>query len=188
MDAFRWISVVLSLILGLGITHLLSSVIGIFRTRGRRELDWIPLVWAGCVFLWQLQFWWGIIELPGMIVAWSLGSFLTLVLLTLLLYVSASLVLPPANSEETTSLRLLFERDGRWALVALSAYNGVAIFADWLLWGVSPRSSWGAFLILLALLPLLVVVGRSRRVKAAITILYIPLSIWAALELSRGSY
>jgi hypothetical protein len=110
------------------------------------------------------------------------------VLLTILLYLSASLVLPMAGMDPSTPLRDLFERDGRWALVALSAYHGAAMLADWLLWGILPISLWGGLLVLLALLPLVVVRSRSRRVRAAVTILYVPLSMLAALVLSRGSY
>lgn len=188
MDAFRWTSVVLSIMLGLGITHLLSSAVGIFRSRGQRRMDWIPLVWAACVFIWQLQFWWGIIEIPEMMHSWSLGSFLSLVVLTILLYLSASLVLPPAGSDPSVPLGDLFARDGRWALVALSAYNVMAMFVDWIIWGVPPFSLWGAFLTLLAVLPFVVVLSRRRSVQAAVTLAYLPLSIWAALDLSRSSY
>jgi hypothetical protein len=188
MDSFRWIAVVLSIILGLGVTRLLSSVVEVFRSRNQAHLDWIPLVWAGCIFLWQIQFWWGIIELPALIGEWTIGSFLTLVSLTLLLFISAGLVLPPSKLEKNESLRESFERDGRWALVALSVYFVGALFTDWLLWNVSPVSLWGAFLIVLTLLPLLFIWSRSRRVQAAITLVYVPLSIWAALALSRASY
>jgi len=188
MDAFRWISVVLSIILGLGITRLLSAAVEVFRARDRWEMDWVPLAWAGCIFLSQLQFWWGIIELQGMVPQWSIGLFLLLVSLTIVLFLAASLILPLARSDEKGSLRTSFEHDGRWALVALSAYNGLAILADWLLWDVSPLSSWGAFLVLEALLPLGVVLIRKRRTQAAITLLYVPLSILAALDLSRASY
>jgi hypothetical protein len=188
MDSFRWIAVVLSMILGLGITRLLSSVVEVFRSRNQVELDWVPFVWAGCIFIWQLQFWWGIIELPSLLKAWSLGSFLTLVSLTLLLFVSAGLVLPPSMLEKNDSLKRAFDRDGRWALVSLSAYFAVALFADWMFWNVPPVSSWGAFLAGLTILPLVCVWSRSRRVQEAITVLYIPLSIWAAFVLSRPSY
>jgi hypothetical protein len=188
MDSFRWISVVLSIILGLGITRLLSAAVEVFRARDRWEMDWVPLAWAGCIFLSQLQFWWGIIELQGMVLHWSIGPFLLLVSLTILLFVSASLILPLARSDEKGSLRASFEHDGRWALVALSAYNGLAIEADWLLWNVSPLSSWGAFLVLQTLLPLGVALIQKRRIQAAITLLYVPLSILAALDLSRASY
>jgi hypothetical protein len=188
MDSFRWISVVLSIILGLGITHLLSAAVGVFRARDRLQLDWVPLVWAGCVFIWQLQFWWGIIELQGIVPQWFLGSFLILVSLTIFLFLAASLILPPARFDENGSLRDSFEHDGRWALIALTAYNGLAIVADWVLWGVSPLSWWGALLLVLALLPLVGALNRNRRVQAAITIIYLPLSIWAALGLSRAAY
>jgi len=188
MDAFKWISVVLSMILGLGVTRLLAATVAVFRSRKRAQLDWVPLAWAGCIFLWQLQYWWAIIELPGMIQNWTIGSFLMLVSLTLLLFVSAALVLPPNGLEKDDTLTASFERDGKWGLVSLSAYFALALVTDWALWGVSPFSTWGAFLIALMILPLACVWSRSRRVQAAITILYIPLTIWAALGLSRPSY
>jgi hypothetical protein len=34
------------MILGLGITRLLSSVVEVFRSRHRAELDWVPFVWS----------------------------------------------------------------------------------------------------------------------------------------------
>ena len=188
MDAFKWISVVLSMILGLGVTRLLAATVAVFRSRKRAQLDWVPLAWAGCIFLWQLQYWWAIIELPGMIQNWTIGSFLMLVSLTLLLFVSAALVLPPDGLEKDDSLKASFERDGKWGLVSLSAYFALALVTDWVLWRVAPFSTWGLFLIALMISPLVFVRSRSRRVQVAITVLYIPLSIWAALGLSRPSY
>jgi hypothetical protein len=76
----------------------------------------------------------------------------------------------------------------RGFLVALSAYHDVGILAHWLLWGILPVSLWGGLLVLLAVLPLAVVRTPSRRVRAAVTILSVPLSMLAALTLSRGSY
>jgi hypothetical protein len=98
------------------------------------------------------------------------------------------LVLPPSELGENDSLRTSFERDGRWALVSLSAYFGLALVTDWLLWSVSPFSLSGAMLMLLILLPLGFVWSRSRPVQEVITILYVPLSIGAALELSPAAY
>lgn len=188
MESFRWIAVVLSMILGLGVTRLLSSCVELFRARGQTRMDWIPLVWAGSIFLWQLQFWWGVLELPHLMKTWTIGSFLTLVSLTLLLFVSAGLVLPSSKLEKNDSLRAAFERDGRWALVSFSVYFALALFTDWLLWGVSPVSLWGALLVALGILPLVFVFSQSRRLQEVITLLYIPLSIWAALSLSPASY
>ena len=188
MNSFRWIAVALSMILGLGITRLLSAVVAVFRSRNHAQMDWIPLAWAGCIFLWQLQYWWAIIELPGIQKTWTLGSFLTLVSLTLLLFVSAALVLPPNELGEKDSLRTSFERDGRWALVSLSTYFSLALFADWLLWSVSPFSLWGGVLTVLIILPLTFIWSRSRRMQEVITVLFISLSICAAFALSPASY
>ncbi|MDX2197446.1 MAG: hypothetical protein SF069_00570 [Phycisphaerae bacterium] len=188
MDSFRWITTVLSMILGLGVTRLLSSVIAMFRSRAHSRLDWIPLVWAGCIFVWQLQFWWAIIELPGLVKVWTLGYFLTLVTLTLLLFVAAALVLPPGELAGHESMTAAFERDGRWSLVALSGYFVLALVADWVFWGVTPFSVWGALLALLIGLPPAYLAMKTRAAQATITILYVPLSIGAAIALSPAKY
>ena len=104
MDSFRWIAVALSMILGLGITRLLASFVAVFRSRNRSRLDWIPLAWAFCIFIFHLQFWWAINELPGLVHIWTLSTFLALVGLTLLLFISAALILPYDELEEEESL------------------------------------------------------------------------------------
>jgi hypothetical protein len=188
MESFRWIAIALSIVLGLGVTRLLASLVVVFKSRNKSKLDWIPLVWAGTIFLWQIQFWWAIIELPGIVKVWTLGSFLTLLSLTLLLYVSAALVLPHTELKDKESLLVSFELDGRWSLVSLSAYFALALFSDWWFWGISPITLKGASLIALIILPHAFLWSRSRRLQEAISIMYILLSICSAIELSPASY
>jgi hypothetical protein len=188
MDSFRWLAVALSILLGLGVTRLLIALIDVFRSRSRARPDWVPLTWAGCIFLWQIQYWWAIAELPSLVKVWTLGSFLILVGLALLLFAAASLILPPAAIGAGASYRTEFERDGRWSLVALSAYFVLAMVTDWLFWGVSPLSRWGLFLAGLIVLPLVSAWSPSRRVQEVITVLYVPLSIAAILDLSPAAY
>ncbi len=164
MDSFRWLAVALSILLGLGVTRLLSALIDVFRSRSQAGPDWVPLTWAGCIFLWQIQYWWAIEELPSLVKVWTMGSFLILVGLALLLFAAASLILPAARLGAGEGYRAEFERDGRWALVALSAYFVLALVTDWLFWGVSPLSRWGAYLAGLIVLPLVAAWSPSRRV------------------------
>ena len=56
MDSFRWISVTFSMILGLGVARLLTSGVALFKSRETAHLDWVPIVWAASIFLWQLQY------------------------------------------------------------------------------------------------------------------------------------
>jgi hypothetical protein len=46
MDTFRWVAVGLSMILGLGVTRLLTSAVSVIRSRHHAEVHWMPLVWA----------------------------------------------------------------------------------------------------------------------------------------------
>ena len=188
MDSFRWIAVALSMILGLGVTRLLAAFVAVFRSRSTVQLDWMPLAWAGCIFLWHLQFWWAIIELSGLVEVWTPVSFLILVSLTLLLYVSAALVLPPPESRAREGLLATFERDGRWSLVSLSAYFAMALLADAYFWKTPIVSRSGFLLLALVVLPLVFLRVRSRRVQVALVLVFIPLSLWAALELSPAAY
>lgn len=188
MDSFRWISVTLSIILGFGVTRLLSGAVAMFRSRNNAQLDWIPLVWAGCIFFWQIQYWWAIIELPSLIHTWHLGQFMILLGLALLLFLAAALVLPSSELRKDEKLTESFERDGHWALPFLSAYFIIAFIADWHFWGVSPLSYLGGLLCALLVMPLVFIAVRSRKVKAIITVLYVLLSLWSGWEFSPKSY
>ena len=108
--------------------------------------------------------------------------------LSLLLFLTADLVLPPSELGEGESLSESFKRDGHWALPCLSAYFGVAFIADWHPWGISPISYYGCLLGLLLVLPLAFLSTSSRKVKAVITVVYVVLSLWAGWEMSPKSY
>lgn len=188
VDSFRWIAVALSMLLGIGVTRLLAAGVSVFRSRTHARLDWIPLVWAVCVFLWQIQFWWAIVELGSIVEVWTLDRFLLLVALALSLFVAAALVLPPNELAPGDDLRASFERDGRWALVALSLYFVLALLVDWKLWSISPWSVEGAYLAALIVLPIVAIAARRRRTQALVALAYLPLSVAAALHLSPSSY
>ncbi len=169
------------MVLGLGITRLLSSAVALFRSRGRAPLDWVPLVWAGCIFLWQLQFWWAIIELAPQALEWTPFRFLSILSLPLTLFLAAALILPPTELQSGDSLAGSFERDGRWALLFLTIYFVIAIGVNWHFWGVSIFTRVGLINLVLAALPLLFLSTASRKIRCALTLLYSiisPLAAW----------
>jgi len=188
LDAFRWVSIPLSMILGLGVTRLLASMVAMFRSRTRAKLDVIPLAWAACIFIHHLQFWWAIIELPSLITTWTVASFLLLVCLTLLLYVSAALVLPPTELAQGEELASSFQMDGRWALGSLSAYSALAFMADWLLWGADRVTASVWILLPVIALPLIFLRVRTRKLQAAVTATYLVSILASSWLLSPASY
>ncbi len=186
MDTFRWMSTVFSLILGLGVARILVASIAIFRARGLMQIDWLPCAWAGFIFLQQITFWWSIEELATTIPSWTFQNFLLLVGLVLTLFLAAASILP-SEGATTGSLRAFFERDGRWGLLALAAFNAIAIALNVLFWHVNVFSAGELLNLGLVLLPLAVFAG-SRKVQIAATLLYAPLGLIGVLQLVPMRY
>lgn len=188
MDAFRWILPAFSMILGLGVTRVLSGLVEVFRSRHRAKLDWIPVVWAIVVFAVQLQLWWAVIELAHVVKVWTPLSFLLLISLPLLLFIAAALILPAQKLEEGSSIRDSFMEDGRWGLGALSLYMLFAIVADWHFWRVPLWSVEGVLNLVLAVLPLGLLMSRSRGVEVGVTIASVVMFIVTTIYITPGAY
>lgn len=188
MDSFKWITVTISIVLGVGITGMLSGAVALFRARGTVRFDWIPLVWAGCIFLWQLQYWWAVIELSGIVRTWTILEFSVLLLLVILLYVSSALVLPPQPVSNGSDLAAAFEHDGRWALIFLSAYFGVALVANVYLWQTTSLNYTQALDFALIVVPILYLRTQERRGRGFVTVFYALLSLVSAWLASPKAY
>jgi hypothetical protein len=187
MDTYRWISIVISIILGLGITRLLTSAVGLFLARRKATFDWIPFAWSLTIFVQQIDFWWSIEELSALVLTWWLGDFLLLVGLVLTLFLAAALILPASEAGLSKGLRIYFEEDGRWALAAIALFNMLAIFANWKFWGEAPVSVEGALNLVSGLLPLVALFG-TRRAQEIATIAYVPAFLLSIMQLSPASY
>ncbi len=187
MDTFRWIAVVVSMILGLGVARLLTGVVAVFRARDRAALDWLPLVWAAAIFIQQIAFWWSLEDAAGRVTTWTLPTFLLLVTLVLALFLAAALVLPANDMAEGDSLRAMFEKDGRFALLALGAFNAVVILANWVIWREDPLSESVRLNVALTVVPVAGFLG-SRRIQAIAAVVYIAVAIWGVIELSPAAY
>lgn len=178
------IATVLSMVLGLGVTRLLLGVVGIFRARRASAVDWIPLVWAGCLFLEQLQFWWAINFLPSVRSDFSFLDFLFLVTLTLTLFAASALLLPSRPDDEEGGLRIYFDNDGRYGVLALAGFSSLALLVNVFFFESSPLSAWGALDVPMIGIPLAAFLTRSRRAQSWLVLAYMPLSLidlWVVL-------
>lgn len=129
MEAFHWIVVPISTVLGLAIARILTAYVGAFKARSRLRFDWLSLAFASAILGEGLQFWWALLEL-SVLKSWSLAAFTLLIAMVMALFTAAALVVP---SETDVDMRAAFERDGRWALIALTCFHLLAIVANsWL--------------------------------------------------------
>ncbi|MGO4003188.1 hypothetical protein ABVN23_19085 [Pseudomonas fluorescens] len=176
MSNFPIVATVLSMLLGLSVTRLLLGVLTVFRIRRSAAPDWVALVWAIMLFTIQLDFWWAVNALPEVKESYSFSEFLLLVLLALSLFVSAALLLPSRSEDEQDGLRVYFEQDGRYALLSLSTYLFLGFVVNILLFKSSPIALWGAFDVIMIILPVCAFAAKSRKLYSFITLIYVPLS------------
>jgi hypothetical protein len=183
MDTFRWIAVIVAMILGLGLARLLISAIGIFHARRRARLDWLPMVWAATIFLQEVAFWWNLEEAASRVTNWTLPSFLMLVALVLALFLAAALILPFNELKAGESLRTFFEQDGRWALVALASFN-LGVGALNLRRGGGEITENVVLNLVFAAMALAAFFG-PRRVQALASLACFPIIVWGVSRLAH---
>lgn len=110
MDAFSYLSVLLSIIIGLAITQVLQGYRSLLLNRRRVTLFFPPLAWSGYIILIAVQMWWssfGLANRPE----WSFFAFTIILLQTILFYMMAALVLPDIPPDDTIDLRAHYFRE-----------------------------------------------------------------------------
>ena len=58
MNAFEYLSVLISIILALGMTRVLGGVGEMLQARSRRHIYWVHAIWIFNLFLWLVVAWW----------------------------------------------------------------------------------------------------------------------------------
>lgn len=119
MDAFAYLSVLISIILGLAIQQVLQGYRALILSRRRIRFYAPPLIWSVLILLMVAQNWWASFGLAGR-TEWSFALFATILIQAALLYMMAAIVLPDIPSDEPIDLRDHYFREAR-------AFFGIAI-------------------------------------------------------------
>lgn len=93
MGVFEYLGVILSVILGLGLTHLLAGVSKIIHHRRTLTISWIQLMWTVNVLMYIVIIWWGMFWWSEQ-QEWSFFLFLLLLSYAIVLFLAASLLYP----------------------------------------------------------------------------------------------
>lgn len=181
---FPIVATVISMVLGLSVTRLLTGLVTVFRIRRKSPLDWVPLAWSCVLFIMQLQYWWAINQLSTLRQTFQFGEFIFLVLMTLMLFLTAALILPSRGEDEAQGLRVYFEQDGRFALISLSAFLLFGLVVNVFGFQSPLEAAWAITDIPMIILPALAFFLRDRKYYAVITAIYLPLcglDVWISL-------
>lgn len=120
MDEFEYITVLLSIILGLGVTQLLSGFARLLRDGRSLARAWWVMVIVSTLLLGILQVWW-ISFIWRDVQDWTFFAYLAFMVLPILLYLAAYLVLPADLHLDGDALAQAFIERRRpfYAIIAL---------------------------------------------------------------------
>jgi len=93
MGIFEYISVLTSIIIGLGIAHLLRGMAGLIQHPGDRRIYWVHLVWVVYMFFNMIFWWWWEFSL-GKLEVWYFQNYLFVLFYAVVLYLCCAMLFP----------------------------------------------------------------------------------------------
>lgn len=130
MSPFEFVTVLISIILGLGITQIMSGLADLIHQWKDVRLYWPHLLWVVLIFILQVQDWWLLYQLKE-ITSWRLPVFLLQVLYPISLFILARILFPMSPDAKSTDMRMYYLENYRkffvmvMILSALSAMENI---------------------------------------------------------------
>ena len=107
ISAFEYVSVFISIILGLGVTQILTGIADLVHQNERVKIYWPHLTWIVLVLILHVQEWWVTFELRNL-EKWRLPLFLFVLLYPVTLFILARLLFPFGLNEGTIDLKKFY--------------------------------------------------------------------------------
>ncbi|GAA0718829.1 hypothetical protein [Dokdonella soli] len=177
MNEFEYITVLLSILIGLGVTQLLSGIARLVRDGRALAQAWWVMVLVATLLLANLQVWW--VSFGWRHVAdWTFFSYVSFMILPVLLYLLAYLILPADLHLDGAGLARTFiaKRKPFYTLIALVP---VASFVQqWMLAHAAPQADLDTGLrVLWLVLALPGFLSGRVAVQAALAVTYFVLLV-----------
>ncbi|MGA9333200.1 MAG: hypothetical protein WBV39_02865 [Rudaea sp.] len=134
MDAFSYLTVLLSIVLGLAITQILQGFRGLILARKHLRGYWPCVLWAILLLFMNVQAWWAIYQLREY-VHWTFLAFSIVLAETIPLYLLAALVFPDMDNNGQVDLRTHYYDNHRWFFFMAVALIVTSIGKTYVLYG-----------------------------------------------------
>jgi hypothetical protein len=109
---FEYLTVLISVVVGLSVTSFLTNVVRIIHVRGDVTISWVQLLWSVVILIWTIAFWWFTFVLAEQ-PQWTFPLFVFLLAYSTLLFFLMALLFPegvPADHD----YRAQFMRNRAW--------------------------------------------------------------------------
>lgn len=139
-DIFNFILVMVSLILAIGVTHLIQRIAEIIRVRDAVPLDWLQLTWALSLFVVAALYWWSLWDMRH--ADWLFPKFFYLLLAPTLLNFAVSLLVA---SDRTTGASVAPVDWPRIRLPFMLVMAAFSVLVTWDAYFIGTEPAWTAF-------------------------------------------
>ena len=180
MTSFEYISTLLSIIIGLGITHLFVGISRLINNPRKIKIYWIHLLWTLFIFIYMISFWWFEYKF-NTIQDWTFQLYLFIILYAVLLFFLCVINMPfhlPDNFKE------YFYSSRRWFFIVLLIVHVIDIF-DTMFKGSDYMASMGINYVFNTLtfiiLTIVAIFARKEIVQGIIVIVLNIYLIWYLL-------
>ena len=93
MSLFEYLGVLISVVMGLGITHLLVGISKIIQYRNTLGIYWVQIIWSINILVFILIIWWGFFWWSSLD-EWTFYQFLFVTLYAIVLFLLAAMLFP----------------------------------------------------------------------------------------------
>ncbi len=184
MQMFEYIIVLISITIGLALTHLMQGIAGLIQHPDRARAWWVHLIWVAYMVLSTIFWWWWQFNLQQ-IVTWTFLLFVFVLCYAFLIYVICALLFPK-DLDGYDGFKDYFLSRRRWFFGLLIGWQAIDLFDSWIK-GPDHFASLGTeYLVAWVVFSLLAVLGmwtRRATVHAVIALLYLSYNVSWVLRL-----
>lgn len=155
MTPFEYVTVLISIILGLGITQIVTGVADIIHSWERSKLYWPHVLWILLVFFLHIYEWWTIYDLRQY-ESWRLPTFLFITLYPINLFVLARILFPSQAGGEDVDYREFYFDNYRKFFLSIIILNVLGILDNLFVTDRELTEQLPQIAILLVLTPMVV--------------------------------
>ncbi len=109
---FEYLTVLISVVVGLSLTSFLTNIVRIIHVRGDVTVSWVQLLWSVVILIWTVAFWWFTFVLAEE-TQWTFRLFIFLLTYSILLFFLMALLFPEGVPSDH-DYRAQFMRNRVW--------------------------------------------------------------------------
>lgn len=134
MDEFSYLSVLISVILGLAVTQILQGFRGLLLSRDRIRVYWPVVGWGLLLLLICAQNWWSMFGMRNRH-DWTFLQFSAVLVQTVFIYMMTALVFPDLFGDAIIDLKQSYYSHRVWFFVIAASTLAISIAKDYVLDG-----------------------------------------------------